>query len=177
MVHLAGNSGIAAGARVQFVLVQAQNLTDFASPTAWGSTYMEMNNRVAFYSAMLIHGIGVVSAAGPLAYLWSLNHSAGWGEFGFALWVELPFILGGLLTWRRRNSPGACWVLASVSLVNWMIGIGSLYYEHMMMHTESQGKFLFIALPMFELLGVLVGAVLAAVVAWTRARPIGASTT
>jgi len=127
-----------------------------------------MKNRSAFHASMLMHLVGLASAAAPLGYLWSLDHSGSLREAGVAAWVALPFLIGAAVTLWLRSSRWASWALASVALVNWMIVVGSLYYEHLVMRPDSQGGFLFVALPLFELLLTFVGVVLAGVVAHTR---------
>jgi len=127
-----------------------------------------MNNRFAFNASMLMHVVGLASAAAPLAYLWGLGHSGTLRGAGVVAWVGLPFLIGAGVTLWLRRSEWASWALASVALVNWMIVVGSLYYEHLVMRPDSQAGFLFVALPLFELLLTFVGVVLAAVVARTR---------
>lgn len=127
-----------------------------------------MKNRSAFNASMLVHMVGLASAAAPLGYLWSVGHSGTLREVGVVAWVALPFLIGvGCTLWLRR-SQWASWALASVALVNWMIVVGSLYYEHLVMRPDLQAGFLFVALPLFELLLTFVGVVLAGVVAHTR---------
>lgn len=131
-----------------------------------------MNARAAFGISMLMHGVGFASAGWFLTGMWLAEHNAGVAAtLGFVCWMGLPFALCAAATLWLRHSAGAVWALACVSLVNWMIAMGSVYYEHVVMRPESQGGFLFVALPLFELLGTLVGTVLAAIVAWTRVRP------
>lgn len=127
-----------------------------------------MKNRFAFNASLLMHMVGLVSAAAPLGYLWSLGHSGSLREAAVLAWVALPFLIGAWFTFWLRRSKWASWALASVALVNWMIVVGSLYYEHLVMRPDSQAGFLFVALPLFELLLTFVGIVLAAVVVHTR---------
>ena len=129
-----------------------------------------MKHRIAVRWSMSMHAVGFFSAVGLLVHLWGTTHHGVAQELGFAAWIGSPFLIAAAVTFWLRRSPGAAWALAAVSMVNWMIAVGSVYYEHLVMRPNSQGDFMFVALPLFELMGAAVGVALAVVVARTRVR-------
>jgi hypothetical protein len=122
---------------------------------------------------MAMHAVGFATAVGMLSQLWDMAHRATLLQLGFVAWIGSPFLIAAAVTLRLRRSPGAAWALAAVSMVNWMIAVGSVYYEHIVMRPDSQGGFMFVALPLFELLGTAVGVALALVISMTRMRSVG----
>lgn len=129
-----------------------------------------MKHRIAVRSSMLMHTVGFFSAVGLWVHLWGTARHGIAQELGFVAWIGSPFLIAAAVTFWLRRAPGAAWALAAVSMVNLMIAVGSVYYEHIVMRPDSQSGFMFVALPLFELFGTAVGVALAVVVARTRVR-------
>lgn len=126
--------------------------------------------------SLLIHTAGFVSAVWLLVPMRTGVHSSELGDAALAGWIGLPFLLAALATFVLRRSQGGVWALTTISLVNWMIVAGSVYYEHVVRRPDSQAGFLFVALPILELLGTGVGIALAAVIAGTVRRSVDTGT-
>lgn len=131
-----------------------------------------MKNRLAFSTSMLMHGIGLATALWLLTQQWRAVHGGADPSTGFLLWIGAPFLICAVAAVGLRQSSGAVWVLAAASLVNWFIAGGSVYYEHLVMRPTSQGAFLFVALPVLELVATFIGTVLASIVAFTKAQTV-----